>query len=1523
MSSRVPFITVLFAAFLGLFVSHAAAQTGTHASVRVGDVTGIELGLEGVLVATPGSRFRAFATVYEVVGVSDLRPAANAEIFASTSASGSTPVRFSADASGRVLLDVPVPADAQGTLRIALDARHLDRIRRRFDLSVQLTPNVTLSVLPLPPAGVVAGSAVPVIARLAAAGTGVPVAGERLTFSLRAGEPLAVAEEVSVVTSSEGLAIASLTVPEGATAASIEVSRVVDGARESLHQLGVPVVASSPRAPYGYLSVADSLVGPGTTTRVVLAARTARGLPIAGARVTLHLAGHTPMQDLTTDENGRLEAPWSIADFGPETQDLQVIAQLQHPAHGSFNIYAQVRYAQRRAAFALVPHGGALSPTTNNRVYVVAQDMHGRPLEAAGIRVSVPSLGVCRTALDSARGYVYAGRLSPGSTCPALVGELAECAVGAAALVEVDGDALSRASFCLPVDDAQTLTVFAENAASLGRDMLAISLDRAPSVRGMPVVVYVSQRGRALAQAVIAPNASGVRIDLAEASPQAFDRSLAVDIVARPIASREGVEVHGGTTSLFLASTSPSARPAVSLRFRVDTPYDFAEWAFAFDRARGLDDREVALLKQGRADVVANAHAPRDYDAPARLRDGRIVFLPSPEGDSRMLRDAWRTRARFVEGRLGSVLRDVEQAVEAALPNRLDELTVRSARGREFSELLLDAIPSLQQGADRGARSLAGEALTFSSLRAIDPEFNFDNVARRLTRKRLFSLMLSLRDFVLANALDLPWTIQGDPAEWLASLPNSPGLRSFPISDARQLVDAWGRPFALRRVTRPRFDRIVPVAGYELVSAGPDGTFGNADDVFDPTAPVLVRDGVYARAVGERALVARLRSVELGRATVLLLDGAPVPVFEERSSSSRGDLLATLPEPRLYGEAFAARPAELPQVTPRRGDLALASSPSEVTAPSLVGTLDLAFDEGGGFVVTPRSLTREGGNIHVVFEPPTRLREGEPALATASLFPIDRRAHRLAVTVAAEGAAAEVASVIDVAASGVTSLPVRIDRATGERGTLRLELRDEGRLTYALRTAMTVSRGDHAASATAFGGPGAKRWEGVLTLPEGVRDAQASLMLLRADRAADDPGLADARRRYPGLFGWATARQGRELDAATRAAILKDAGTSPPLSQLGALVALSTLGPDDAAAEPLRAALLSRFESGALDEQTAASTARSLALLSFEATDGVQDDAFSARARDLRRRLRASLLDGRETSFTQAEIAAALLLVDPRDGHGRAFYARLVASLDETDHLPVPEGERRGSRADTASLFALSLAAHQLGDIDARSRFARLGLRDVTHPRELEDAALFWYLASSVHGALGTPVEGASLVVAGGEETLSWGEASYVERPLAATNGARVALEVADGVLARVEARYFRSLGASNDGPVSVSLVGDSGGAGRSAALELELAARIAVDDLVVEFALPAPAEADELVSQLRESGALERIEERSGGVLRMRVRALANGETVRIPLSWRWLASGTARGASAVAYSASRPELRTVLEERAFVIGE
>ncbi len=742
---------------------------------------------------------------------------------------------------------------------------------------------------------------------------------------------------------------------------------------------------------------------------------------------------------------------------------------------------------------------------------------------------------------------------------------------------------------CIPLDpDAAARVRVSPQTAPAGAH-IRVDLVRAPAAAGLPVLVslLVREEGgpdaglRALASHVVPAGADTTELALPA------DAVGVVLVRARPLVGPERLEVRGGSTALWItpgeragtALTLDGSGRRATLAFRgAQGDRSAVVYALPVDEARALAlalSNELAGplgdLRRPETDAgesllgAALALAtPPDLGAPAVLRGRERVAVPAPDAPERLglLRDPWRARARFVGGRLALLFRALEQAVVGAVPGRLADVAVRTPRGWDFNELVLESVRGEALG-DAGATGLGGEPLTIDALRRLDPAFTYDHVAQRITRQRLWTMLLALRQLVQQSSLDLRWTVRGDPAEWLTQASQLYFAGGGPTGPKR-LVDAWGTPLALRPASggRARFSQVEPVVGYELVSAGPDTRFGTGDDLWDPTAAVLPPGSLYAEAVGEAALVARLRGVELGRATVELLTGAIgvgvgwVPAQAAAAPVSLlGDAWQQLPTLRVPDPlALALRRPALP------GD---GAGGALGTLPSTGGPVALDLDaEPRTWGAVALTLTQDGvASVALGESPggapalvagalPERIRIGERIAATLTLT--DARPPsagggdvRYAVQVTApEGVEIDTLRELVVPAEQSATLPVALTAGRAARGTVRLVLTVAGSEVPArtLTLPLVADGGLHPlrARATGLARAGAP-FETALTLPAGVaRGPRASCCSPRArsrrTRTSTRRGARPRARRVDARARGAPDRRGAPRAAPRRAA---------------------------------------------------------------------------------------------------------------------------------------------------------------------------------------------------------------------------------------------------------------------------------------------------------------------------------------------------------------------------------------------------
>jgi hypothetical protein len=528
------------------------------------------------------------------------------------------------------------------------------------------------------------------------------------------------------------------------------------------------------------------------------------------------------------------------------------------------------------------------------------------------------------------------------------------------------------------------------------------------------------------------------------------------------------------------------------------------------------------------------------------------------------------------------------------------------------------------------------------------------------------------------------------------------------LLERADLFDGWGHPFVVRPAPggRTRFGMIAPVAGYEVLSAGPDGRPGTADDVWDPLARVLPSGGAYATAVDEDAFIARASGVELGRATIAslaeLFDATVEPVY--RDSVAAGEAPSALDEVPSALTPFDARAFE-PQGTSRGAGVG--------PRPLVDGALRLALvapDEPRRFIVVAQALAADGaraittlavppGTPVVVDAPlPARLRAGETLTVPFMVSALTDDVHDVHVALETTGPITaqlerptDATVTLDGAGDTRTLSLVLAASATFDpamRGaTVRITTSGDGLPTRSVSRALSVDDGTVLRRLTRgalVDSPAELRVE----LPDDARDAEAVLVITPSDALALDPSAASLTSTDPALVAWAETLAGRTPDRATRgelrAALLSARtpdgavrGDAPILSTACALVAWSAAETEDGEAQGARVQA-ARFFAGAdgayadADPQAGALrlNAATLAALAAGASGSVSGigesvDPIAERVANLREGLRVALSTHRRAPGVLARAAAALLLADADDAQARAMLELAARALVE------------------------------------------------------------------------------------------------------------------------------------------------------------------------------------------------------------------------------------------------------------------
>jgi len=1571
---------ILFALAFALVSSVVFAQA-VH-RVPTGAVSGVELQIDGRLVAAHGRPLRLSLTAFEVLGLDRLRRARDVTINVYASFRLDRPVAtLTTDANGRAFAVVPIPDDTDTGFSVVVEARTPSRVVRRFEFPVSFEVSREL-VVSLAPNTVFPGSPLHVGGRLTDRFDGHGLAGAEMVVEL-SGPRGPIGGQVRLTTDSTGTFRSSTTLASDAPLGTYTATVRVEGDSPIAQSASAQVVARN--APPMLVSVAAStqVASPRATIELDVAVRRPDGRPIEGATVKT-VARTDEITEGRTDARGRVHLSYRV---GAGASDERVAVTVEKAGVGSGRGGAIVRVSSARYAARVSFEGGRFAAALGGRAYARVVTIDGRPVPAGVVvTFSGPRVrgGSARAVTDATGVATTELAIGPSPSAEEEVSDSCGGSVATEITVQVgEGAGTTTTMRCLLLDPDGVLRVRANVPRVARGAAFAVHVDRVASIARSPVVVELidlstnpsaaAHHGSVLAASTIAAGASDASFTMPT------DVSGLVGIRARVLGGDGSLELRGASSVILAQTAAPFAIDGRFDRERSTLDVDFTsepgEPAFVSALAMPYDDAvgivrgydaasQITELPSITADEISHGESwlvaqladlvPTDEVAAHAYVEGRIAPRPAsedPESEGR-LRDPYRARARFVEGRLGLLFRALETFVAQSVPGDEDEV-MHVANGRfEFNDAVLSAVAAEGNLGAEGATGLGGEPITIAQLRAIDPSFDYDAVARRVSRVRLFQLLLSLRQFVSSHGFDLAWARPGDPRVWVERMVEEGSGQATTDS----LVDGWGRPFQLIVTNHARFQLLQPVQGFELVSAGPDGRYGNGDDVFDPTSRVLPAGSVYAQSVLEDALVARLRGVELSRATlsqVTDLFGVYVGSPGEFGTSEQGTAISTPsarfptilvqdPEPLAVRRISRTIPSALFGPIPR--DSGRISIPIELgSEPRSWGIVVYALTPSGEMATTlVRATTGTGILAHG--ELPARLDARFPTTIDLAITNVSSSGRPLSLrTVACEGMSLTVPSVLELAPEVSASIRATLRSSSVGRCPTRLEVLDGERVVASFERTIDVSSGAHPERRRATALVGTSEISLDVAAPSGATRTQARLTIVDSSAIAELPELAPFVHEHPSLLAWSRVESGRSFDDSLRDRVLathQDPTRSPStLDRSLAAIALSSRI-DDTQARTLRDRLMGEsgsFGTDAIDAADGASGHRRMAaavVAAFAITGAPDPDdesasepvarLFARLVPELRAAVRADVASPTELAFP----AAALLLIDAHDGHGRALYDRVLAASTKQGAMRslAPATGHELSEAAIAEV-AMAIAAHELGRPAESLEFARHALTLIPSIGRSSEDGPFWLAAMSVYGTFANDVPAEAEVSIGGHTQRVHLEDGRVVLPVPIGAGDRVSIDVrgvsGPWILAESEVAYERVFTAESNGPLTVSIAGDPGRAYGLGALELTVAASEPVFDPVVELELPACVEPDEtLLRALRASPAVRSVDVRRAGFLRLVLRPMQTAETT-IPLPLSFQAVGTITGLAASAYPASESYRRTVLGPRTMELAE
>lgn len=901
-----PFVLLLACGIVALLASATAASRVT-AQTRGTAPSGVELAFSGPSVVVRGRPMHYRGVAYRVRGLATLEPFAAAVVHARyrwgiDHATAGPTLDLHADARGRFELDITPPSTWDESLELQIEIEDGDA-SRTFEMPMSdRSPYALLArtdrVLYEP------SEPVHVWALVRDARSQRPLVGEHVRLEVTNG-PLAGSVS-EVTTAADGVASATFALPEEASEGSFTV-RVQVG--DEVTQLHPRVGTRTYSRLFARVSTEPELAAPGTTVVALVEATTPSGAPVRDARVTLEIDGQTEITGVT-DEAGVARIPFTAPSYMPgDTSAIGVSATVHHAAHGEIFAHATLRLAVPMALSMMATSriGAGLVPEVDDTFFLVVTDGAGEPPSSSvEIEVVGPSVrgGRATVRTDAAGIAEVPARLPAGTWAPGSDDDTRTTSV----LATIHGPLERTARLSIAVQPEALVLPIVQSPIVQPGGRVEVRIERRPSVQRAELVAELLDGSEIVAVRRLGAGESRLWFDVPA------DRIGLLSVRVRPLEGDERAEGLGtldtflalppqlgfptlsadrprylvGETARLDVATSPAppgVRTFAAVMVRDLAAHDGEVPFRSFFLERAFEEAVLAPSPTGLS-VVRVALAARSVadeaggDVPALLDPLGLALGEAYDGSvgADVLRDPF-PWARELERRgVADVMRTVEELLVEALENdALDDVTTGTGAQRRFEDDLL---------ADLGGATLGGGELTIAHLEAADPSFRYETVARRVARTRWVNLSSRLAMY-LDPGDDAPisarMAAREPPDRWL------PRMVERGLVAASDLKDPWGHQFVLVRVASPTFALSTNAVGLELVSPGPDGRPGTADDVRDPFARVVPAGTPYAVASGEDELLRRLSLLSPYERTLEELDEAYARIMAEMSEELIGD----------------------------------------------------------------------------------------------------------------------------------------------------------------------------------------------------------------------------------------------------------------------------------------------------------------------------------------------------------------------------------------------------------------------------------------------------------------------------------------------------------------------------------------------------------------------------------------------------------------------------------------------------------
>ncbi len=860
---------------------------------------GFDVALHGSNTATIGAEHRLRGRAFRVRGLATLQPFNNATVRARYV--GDAPdvqdgpwVETRADRDGAFTLHVQIPTGARGPSHLEVEVGDGERMRRIVQ-GLQLAQPFTMR-LQTDRAFYEPGETVHAWVLLRDRRTLAPLANHAVTLEMdRAGRM----SQEALRTDASGVAHLRVALSPDESPGSYAVRARIG---EVVHEvLDVSVGRRTQERLMADLEWDGTQFAPGQRFEPRVRVTAPSGARVRNAQVQLRV-GERDVLTMRTDADGvaqfTTETPAYLAN---ETGTVTIRAEVRHPAHGTAETSRTLRLAM---PLSLVVEGiagaGGLVPEVPSELYVHVLDAAGDP-PPAGTRVTVRGPGV-RTASHTTdeHGLVEVGvTLRRGDAARHQAGEC-NGATAASFDVEIEGPRARHARFCVPVWPAVRVRPVVSSTVRAPGEPLVVRLSRRPDARRALVSVSLIRNGTLLESRTT--RANEVRFETPNALGLVYARARVVSDPGRG----ESAESFPGMAPVLVRPANPSFPEASPQRdvysigseatVDVQTRAGSGGWLAVdvrdlaqhggerpfemfFLRARvrkALFDPDTASLDRLARASLATLAAPSEprvaaavIDEFGRAENDRYSGPNAAIGD---LRDP--IAAANELRRRG--LQPLMTAVERALLNADDVETLVRGRGarRTFrADILADVAP------DTRIRTQGGEAVTIAALEDADASFNFNTVARRVTRLRLVRALVALGTFLS----DENRNTDEVPSRWVSRLVQAGML------DTTDLRDPWGGTLGVR----PRPTDTLSVApnapGQTLAFPGPDGRLNTRDDILNPFERVVRTGTPYAQASGEDQLMRSLSVIAPGPEALQEMIAAHERMTQAQLDAQTGD----------------------------------------------------------------------------------------------------------------------------------------------------------------------------------------------------------------------------------------------------------------------------------------------------------------------------------------------------------------------------------------------------------------------------------------------------------------------------------------------------------------------------------------------------------------------------------------------------------------------------------------------------------